>query len=180
MCGGTFPLTVAGGMAEVQKVPNHPQTTLTEEEVPEEYEPEERDPREREPYQQEAVRYDDEPWYYGYLERYAKSLKIEGYVIAAICAILATVWFFMFLDGGISTLSLIGVSSATAVLLSLLVWILSLVVIGAMLLLWLVVVAAILLAVDTARNIRSVEKRLGPRVAEGSGSKEMGHTTSES
>jgi hypothetical protein len=110
-----------------------------------------KNPVELEPGEQEPFRYDDEPWFYGYLEKYAKFLDILGYVIAAVCAILSTVWLG-------STLSMAGASGVITVLVPFLGWLLSLVLIAAMICWWLSGVAAILLLVDTARNIRATKK----------------------
>lgn len=109
-------------------------------------EPEE--PEELEPVEQEPIRRNREPWFYGYLEKYAKILQILDYVIAAGCAVLATILFIIAAVRG-------GVMAA---FLAFLAWVLALAVIAAALLLSLVGVAAILLAVDAARNIRAMKK----------------------
>jgi DNA-directed RNA polymerase subunit RPC12/RpoP len=109
--------------------------------------------------EQESLRHDREPWFYGYLEKYAKILQILGYVIAVGCAVLAAVGFFRVSLMGMrvsSELGGIGGIGVMAVFLSFLGWVLSLAGVVAALLLWLVGVAAILLAVDAARNIRAM------------------------
>ena len=59
-------------------------------------EPEEpEEPGEQEPEEQESLRHDREPWFYGYLEKYAKILQIIGYVLAAGCAVFATIGFIV-------------------------------------------------------------------------------------
>lgn len=101
-----------------------------------------------EPVEPEPLRRGREPWFYGYLEKYAKILQILDYVIAAGCAVLVTILFIMAAVRG-------GVLGA---FLAFPGWVLALAVVAAALLLSLVGVAAILLAVDVARNIRAMKK----------------------
>lgn len=110
---------------------------------------------EREPEEQESLRHDREPWFYGYLEKYAKILQILGYVLAAGSAVLATIWF---IAGAISATTVSGGFGVMMLFLTFLGWVLGLAGIAAALLLWLVTVAAILLAVDAARNLRDLKK----------------------
>lgn len=116
------------------------------------------EPEEREPENQESLHLDREPWFYGYLEKYAKILQILSYVLAAGCAILATIWFIAVLVGAISTVKVSSGFGVMAIFLAFLGWVLSLVGIAAALLLWLVSAAVILLAVDAARNLRAMKK----------------------
>ncbi|HEY7329466.1 MAG TPA: hypothetical protein VH592_17640 [Gemmataceae bacterium] len=171
MCGGSFPLARDGETPSPQTEPRPTHhAPPEEEEEPEPNELGEPGSEELEPEEQLPFHYDDEPWFYGYLEKYAKFLKVEGYFVAAVSAILSTVWFVMFLTEGSSALSMLGVSTLTTVLVSFLGYLLSLVVIGAMLCLWLVAVAAILLAVDVARNIREMKKSTATATIQKSGS----------
>lgn len=110
---------------------------------------------EREPEEQESLRRDREPWFYSYLEKYAKILQILGYVLAAGSAVLATIWFIV---GAISAMSVSAGFGVMMLFLTFLGWVLGLAGIAAALLLWLVSVAAILLAVDAARNLRDLKK----------------------
>lgn len=165
MCGGTFPLTVAGGIFRPQTELELPhcdhseqaEEQEVEEKAPEGREPEEQAPEEREPEEPKSLRYGDEPWFYGHLEKYAKSLQVLGYVLAAGSAVLVTmgcfwVWSVVFtgmpgIEPGVKT-----------VLIFFLGWGLSMTWIVAMLRLLFVGVAAILLAVDAARNLRDMKK----------------------
>lgn len=116
------------------------------------------EPEEPEPKEQESLGHDGEPWFYGYLEKYAKILQILYYVIAAGIAVLATILFIMALVGAFSSMKGSGGFGVIGVFLSFLGWILSLVGIAAALLLGLVGVALLLLVVDVARNVRAIKK----------------------
>lgn len=115
------------------------------------------EPEEQEPEEQRSLRRGREPWFYGYLEKYAKILQILGYISAAGCVILSTILFIVVVSIGLG---------AMKIFLSFLGWVLCLVYVVAALLLWLVGVAAILLAVDAARNIRAMKKELYRRGGE--------------
>lgn len=178
MCGGTFSLTDAGGMSSSQTPQTAewwqgrdvasrerptPQTPQEEPNLPHFDslgEPETRESQEPESGEQESLYPDHEPWFYAYLEKYAKSLQMLVYVFAVGCAVFTTIGFVEMFLMGMKVSSELGVSngiSAMTVLLSILAWILCLIGIMAALRLCLVGVAAILLAVDAARNLRAMK-----------------------